>query len=151
MYEASDSAAVKSCAASLTLNDLRMLAYCGRPVEWTEEEEKAKKRKPKKYQFLSLPQQKFMKEKPLRHKRNSKKAAMVAAYSKTAIWLSTQTKLPEVQQYQAQQQQFQEDNGTCSCCYFCGTSPQLPSYYFIRNKFCFIFFCYFSLTFTELV
>ena len=119
---------MKSCAATLTLNDLRILAYCGRPEEWTEEEVKEKKRKPKKYKFLTAAQRKFMQDKPLRRKRNCKKAAMVAAYSKTALWLATQMNLPENKQFVDQKKQFDEDNGTHSCCYFCSICTKVTSH-----------------------
>ena len=110
VYDVNDTAAVKSCAESLTVADLWSLSYGARPEEWTPKEKKQKKRNPTKYKFLSAAQMQFLADKPLRKKRNAKKAAMMQAHLKTKIWLAQEVTLPDVKNFQQQQKDFEEDN-----------------------------------------
>ena len=112
IYGKNDSVAVKRCAASITRADIWAIAYGTRPEEWTPEEVKQKKRKKKKYTFLSDAQAQFMQDKELRRKRNSKRESFKIAHSKTDLWLSAEVKLRDVKSFQDQKEQFDLEAGT---------------------------------------
>ena len=121
VYDVNDTAAVKSCAETLTVADLWSLSYGARPEEWTPKEKKQKKKNPTKYKFLTAPQIKFMEEKALRNKRHGKRAAVMSAHVKTKIWLASEVNLPDVANFQQQQKDFNDENRTYQrFCYFFG-------------------------------